>query len=237
MESQVSMEVTENNAPLGFFQRFGKMFIAPSMVFDSLRRKPDFIWPVIFILLSIAFSYPTSNFSTRLLAETFPKYAEVLGTANKNIASVSAVAIGLATALVMLLIAWVIRSGVFTLFAKLLGGEAPRFSSVLAAVGYTYLPLALRSIFTGVAFMTTETVPPLGLDMGMELTDRFFTPLGNLLGEINPFTVLYIVFTMIALERIFKLSRGKALFVTVCCWAVVVGVNILTSVFTLQQFR
>lgn len=197
----------------GFFKRFGMLFSAPGELFAGLVKKPDLIWPLLFLLISVGFSFVVSEVKTQTLADTFPKYAEALQMQQNNVRLISGLVGGLLGAGLM----WLIRAGVYSLFAKILGGTIPKFSSVLSVVGYSYLPQTLCSIFQGSVAALTGTIPPLGLEMGMEIGDRLFTPLGLLLGEINPFSFFYLILVIIALEKTFKLSRVKAVFVAILC--------------------
>ena len=217
----------------GFFGRFGRVFASPSELFASLAVKPDFIWPVIFLLVIAGFSYPISQYTTGVMAEAYPKYAEMTAAAKGQKVFLLAFlgsAFGLA-------IPWLVRTGVFTLFAKLLGGGPQSFKAAFSAVGYTYLPEALRGIFQGGVLLLTGTLPPVGLEMGMELGERLSSPLGVLLGEINPFTLGYLVLTSIALEKAFKLSRGKAVFTTVLTWAIALASQVVTVVYYARMYK
>ncbi|MCL6614896.1 MAG: YIP1 family protein, partial [Firmicutes bacterium] len=192
----------------GFFTRFGRLFVSPFTLFAELAVRPDFLWPIVFLLLIAGFSYPISQYTAKVMADTYPKYAEMMAAAKGR----TLLPLALLSSAFSLAIPWLVRTGVFTLFAKLLGGGPQSFKAAFSAVGYTYLPEALRGIFQGGVLLLTGTLPPVGLEMGMEITERFFTPLGVFLGEINPFTVGYFILTSIALEKAFKLSRGKAVF-------------------------
>lgn len=205
----------------GFFTRFGRLFASPSTLFAELAAKPDFLWPVVFLLVIVGFSYPISQYTTGVMAEAYPKYAEMMAAAKGR----TLLPLALLGSAFSLAIPWLVRTGVFTLFAKLLGGGPQSFKAAFSAVGYTYLPSALQIVFQGGILLLTGTLPPVGLEMGMDLTERLSTPLGRFLGEINPFTVGYLILTSIALEKVFKLSRGKAVFTTLFCWVVVLALS------------
>lgn len=205
----------------GFFGRFGQVLSSPSALFASLTARPDFIWPVIFLLLTAGLSYPISRYTSEIMAEAYPEYAEILSAQRGQAFFV----IGLISSLIGLAIAWLIRTGVFTLFARLLGGSPCSFKAAFSAVGYTYLPAAVQSVFQGGILLLTGALPPVGLEMGMELAERF-KPAGILLGQINPFILGYLLLTVVALEKTFGLSRGKAVFVTLLCWGVALGLSV-----------
>ncbi len=207
----------------GFFKRFGMIFSAPGELFAGLAKKPDLIWPVLFLLISLSFSFSISKVSTQVLVDTFPKYAEALQMQQNSVKLVSGLVGGLLGAGLF----WLIRAGVFSLLAKILGGTVPKFGSVLSVVGYTYLPQTLRTIFQGSVAALTDTIPPLGLEMGMEIGERLFTPMGLFLGEINPFSIFYLILSIIALEKTFNLSRVKAISITILCWVASLGYSML----------
>lgn len=217
----------EENRRMGFFSRLGGLFTSPGEVFSILKEKTDFWWPVIFILFSAGLSYPISLVNMQLMADS-SQYAEVASIFEEpNLFVIISSFIG---ALVMILLAWLVRTGVFTLAAKVLGGDSAPFAAVFSVLGYTYLPQTLRLAFQGTAAMVYGIVPPVGLEMGMELYQRS-APLGIVLTEINPFTAFYLILTTIALEKLFKLSRGKALLITFLSWAVVIGVSLISTRF------
>ncbi len=219
----MEMPIVLPEKKIGFWKSFGMLFSAPGELFERLSHHHDFSWPVLFLLVSLVFSLLLGKVSTQVLVDTFPKYAEALEMQGKNIQLVSQLITGVLGSGLF----WLIRAGVFTLLAKMLGGIAPKFVSVLSVVGYLYLPQTMRILFQGSVATLTGAIPPLGLEMGMEISERLFTPLGLLLGEINPFTLFYLFLTMVGLEKTFKLSRVKAALITIFCWAVTVGYSML----------
>ncbi|MGQ9779652.1 MAG: Yip1 family protein [Bacillota bacterium] len=217
----------------GFFTRFGRLFVSPSTLFADLAAKPDFLWPLVFLLVIAGFTYPISRYTAKVMADLYPKAAEMMAAQGQGIILLA----GIIGGLFGLVVAWLVRTGVFILFAKVLGGEAPSFKVAFSAIGYTHLPQALRVVFQGGTVLLAGTLPPLGLEMGMELGERFTSPLGVLLGEINPFTLGYLVLTSIALEKAFKLSRGKAVFTTVLTWAIALAYHVVTVVYYARMYK
>lgn len=223
---EVSLKA-EDNRQIGFFGRLGGLFTSPGEVFSVLKEKTDFWWPVIFILVSAGLSYPISRVNMQLMADS-SQYAEVAGVFEEP--NLFVIIFSLIGALVTFLLAWLVRTGVFTLAAKALGGDSVSFATVFSVLGYTNLPQTLRLAFQGISAMVYGIVPPVGMEMGMELYQRS-TPLGIVLTEINPFTAFYLILTTLALERLFKLSRGKALLITFLSWAVVIGISLISTRF------
>jgi hypothetical protein len=228
---ETPLTVVNDQPKLGFFSRLAGLFTGPGRVFAWLREKPDFVWPVIFLLISVGFSIPIGNFQTKLMAETFPKYADAMAKA--PVKSQATMVIGIISGLFTIIVIWMITTLIYKLFAKIAGGETTRFTAALSMIGYTYLASSLQSLFQGGILLANGSVPPLGFEAGMELSKRFFTPTGLLLAQINPFAIGGLILTCIALEKGFKLTRGKAITIAILIWIAGIGIQAGLSSFSL----
>ncbi|MCL6590107.1 MAG: YIP1 family protein [Firmicutes bacterium] len=227
METPLTM--VNDQPKLGFLSRLVGLFTGPGRVFAWLSEKPDFIWPVIFLLISLGFSLSVKDFLLQVMIETFPKYAETLAKAPSSLSA------GMLAVSAFSMLLYLVTSAFFYwLLAKMAGGERIRFSAAMSIIGYIQIVNALQSVFLGGVFLATGTYPPLGLEANMELSKRLFTTQGQFLSQINPFTVYWLFLTWAALKKGFKLTGGKATVITIISW--IVGL-LLTVGMSAMQFQ
>ncbi|MCL6589368.1 MAG: YIP1 family protein [Firmicutes bacterium] len=219
--------VRDNLKQLNFFTRITNLFTSPNAVFDSLLKKPDFIWPVIFITITSLINVPITEYINKIAIQSYPKYAEILNSQPQTPMLVS-ILIGF----VSLIALWFIGSLVYWGIAAISGGKSAGFRQILSIIGYTYITMALQMIFQGSIYFTTGILPPTGLEAGMDLTSRFFSPLGIFLSMINPFNIASIILTIVALGKAFQISRTKATVITLIFWIVFVGIAVIGSIFS-----
>ncbi|HEX7713482.1 MAG TPA: Yip1 family protein [Bacillota bacterium] len=233
---ETSVQVNQEQSRLGFFARLGNLFSAPSRVFAQLREKPDLIWPLIFFAVMAGLSLATASFNQKLLADSFPKYAAILSQAQAQKSTFALIG-GAVGSLVGLAFFWVLGTGIYYLMAKIVGGESVKFVAFLAMVGYTNIATLLQTAFQSGVLALTGSIPPVGLETGMELSDRFFTTKGLLLSSINPFAIFGIILIIIALEKAFKISRTKAVSIALIYWVASIAISIGLSTFSFSQLR
>lgn len=231
---ETSIQVNQE-PQIGFFARLGNLFAAPSRVFAQLREKPDLVWPLIFFAVIVGLSLYQADFYQKLMMDSFPKLGAQLSQAQLN-NSPAMVVVKVVSSIVSLLISWCLLTGFYYLAAKILGGEKVRFLAFFLMFGYTNIAEVLKSVFQSGVLALTGTLPPVGLETGMELSDRFFTTKGILLSAINPFAVFGIILIVIALEKAFRISRAKAVAIAMVFWIVTTAISGL-SVSTYAKFR
>lgn len=212
---ETPLTIVNDQPKLGFFSRLTGLFAAPGRVFAWLREKPDFLWPVIFILISAGFSVCMKDFLLKVMIEAYPKYADIFSKA-PNISP----ALMVGSAVFNLLLALLVSTFFYWLLVKMAGGEPIRFTAALSMIGYIQIVAALQSLFQGGVFLITGNYSPVGLEMNLELSQRLFTTQGQLLSQINPFTVFWLFLTWVALRSGFKLTKGKATVITAISWII-----------------
>jgi hypothetical protein len=216
---EIPLTVRNEQPKIGFFSRLTGLFASPGKVFSWLREKPDFLWPVIFILIYMGFTIPILNLQPQVMADKFPKYAEAMAQAPTNNGLVLIFAV--VGALFGLVFAWGFTALIYWLLAKLVGkGETTGYPAALSMIGYTYVATALQYMFQGGLLLANGTMPPVGLEAGMDLGERLFSTTGVLYSQLNPFAIFGLILTCIALEKGFKLTRGKAVTIAILVWVV-----------------
>ena len=164
----------------GLLDRLAGLFYEPGKVFRSLRERPDYVFPVVLILLT---GFLTLLISLKLdyAAILPPEQAEqVLKTPRTVLAVISTL-----TALITIIAGWFLRTAIFLGLGKAAGGEG-RFGSLLSAQGYVIVPEFLGSLLVAIAAVYTGRQIPMALSAILPLAKQG-TPLGVLLGQVSPF--------------------------------------------------
>ncbi|MGD2248300.1 MAG: YIP1 family protein [Candidatus Methanofastidiosia archaeon] len=119
--------------------------------------------------------------------------------------------LGVVIACVSALAVWVIKSGVFHIGSRLLGGESTSISSTIHIIAYTYIPFIFKGILDILKGITYEAPTSIA-----EIMTQPPDPLLNFVTSHFTIFVLWVMgLTIIALREQYNLSVKKALLVVV----------------------
>src|SRR5690554_4588734 len=105
MELQTNV-VERQTEETKFFDRFVLLFTNPGKLVTGLLTKPDFLWPLIFILISLIFASVLSEHTQRITLEYYPEYGEVFESQGISVVTVI-------LSMLMIGLSWLLRAGVF----------------------------------------------------------------------------------------------------------------------------
>jgi hypothetical protein len=143
-----------------------------------------------------------------------------MGTANITLA----LALGLALAAVY----WVLKSVVFHLGSKILGGEKAIISSTIHLIAYTYIPFVFKGILDIIEGVLYE-VPTSMQEFSQLRTDMFLNYVSN---YFNIFVLWALFLMIIAVREQYTLSNKKAALIVLISYIVawILQIVILPSV-------
>lgn len=145
------------------------------------------------------------------------------------------------TGIIGMAIGWLVWAGGLHLLSVMLGGNS-QFGAMWAGVVWSYMPIALRNALqTVVVLVSGEPITNQGLSgllaQERSITELIATPpsagrlaLQSLLAQIDVFTIWNIVLLFIAVMTIARLSRRKALGITLGVWLGLTAVGTLLAV-------
>jgi hypothetical protein len=145
------------------------------------------------------------------------------------------------TGLIGLFVGWLIWTGVLHLLSVMVGGDS-HFGGMWRAVVWSSLPLTLRNMLQiGFVLGTGNLITNPGLS-GLVVQERSVTELitappsaaqlalQTLLAQIDIFTIWNIVLLAIAVMVAARVSRRKAIFITLGVWILFTGLRMLLAI-------
>lgn len=204
---------------MGLLDRVAGLFYEPGAVFRSLVRKPDYMLPIVLIVLGAGISC-LATLRGDLTAALSPAQAEAIA----KIPRARLAALATASYALTISLGWFVRSLAFAALGKAVGGEG-KFSRVLSAQGYVMIPQFLGGLLSTVLLLGLGRPVALGLNDLLPLA-RWRTPLGIVLGQANPFVLGYLILASIAIAETLAISRRKAGAIVVGCWIPIVLVSL-----------
>ncbi|HHY45752.1 MAG TPA: YIP1 family protein [Firmicutes bacterium] len=203
----------------GTFERLLALLVDPGGTFKAIVEKPDFVGPVILIILAAALSIPGAMHAIKEMPESQPGQAPSIPVSSQ----VSAIIASVST-LITLLVWWPIRAAVFMGTGAILGSRLD-FRSSLAVSGYLNYSTFLASLVSAVTILTVGK--PVTPGFGMTLpTSELMTPRGVFLSNLNIFTAIYVFLSIFGLSALWKTSKAKALLATAIMWVIVLAIQV-----------
>lgn len=145
------------------------------------------------------------------------------------------------TGILGILIGWLVWAGALHLISVMVGGDS-QFGGMWRGVVWSYLPIALRNGLQSVYVLATgELITNQGLS-GLVAVDQAVSELiasppspgmlalRSLLAQIDLFNIWNLVLLVIAVMTIARLSRRKAIWITLSVWAVLMVVRVLFAI-------
>ncbi|NLS44582.1 MAG: YIP1 family protein [Firmicutes bacterium] len=184
--------------------------------FEDIIKKPDFVLPVIFIVLSgILGLVPLSH--------SFGTMPELMPPSTSELSKSAAMGTASTAFIVSQFIWWPLRALIFVGAGALIGSRID-FKKSLAVSGYLNITLVLSGIITAITVAVTGQAVVLGF--GITLTpDQLTTPWGIILSSINIFSIIYIILSSIALSRLWNVKISKSAAITIIMWALVIALS------------
>jgi hypothetical protein len=225
---QDMQEETEEIEELGFGDKLMALLTEPMLLFENIRHKPDWIKPLILLLVFVLIS--SALITQLVVVPNLPKYiaenpniseedkAEMLSdTAQmdriKLISSIS----GILSPVIGNVVSVLILAVILFSFATLMGsnmGFIHHFSLVVYTSLINILGMIVRVplvIFKSDPYMTTSLANILP-------AEKIGTPMYTLLSQFDPFTIWTLVLTALGFSVINKATKGKGFAIVFGLW-------------------
>ena len=188
----------------------------PGPTFEDIVRNPDFVVPVVFIVLAGALGLVPVIHTFKTMPELIPSDVPMPSQ------SVT-IGITLITAIISQLIWWPLRALIFSGIGAFIGSKVD-FKKSLAISGYLNVTLVLSGLITAIVIITTGNAVVLGLGMTLS-PSQLATPWGVVLSSMNIFSLMYLILSSIALAKLWNVKISKAATITIVMWALVVALS------------
>jgi hypothetical protein len=144
------------------------------------------------------------------------------------------------TGVIGLLIGWLVWAGALHLFSVMVGGDS-RFGGMWRGVVWSYLPVVLRNALQAIYVLATgELIANQGLSglvaTGQTVSELIASPpspgrlaLRSVLTQIDLFNIWNLILLVFAVITIARLSRRKAIGITLGVWAGLMLVRVLLA--------
>ena len=188
----------------------------PGPTFEEIVKSPDYVMPVIFIILAGLLGLVSVAHTLKTLPELVPSGVPM---PSKSVT----IGITLITFVVGQFIVWPLRALIFSGIGAMIGSRVD-FRKSLAVSGYLNVTLVISGIVT--AIVIAATGQPVVLGLGMTLPpQQLTTAWGVVLSNINVFSLIYLALSSVALAKLWDVRLSKAASITIIMWILVIAVS------------
>ena len=212
-------------------QRLAGVLFAPAETFEDIARKPDFLAPILAIILigvltSIAV-VPKLDFETMMRDQMAQANREMSPEDLDRVARIGAASgkvLAYAGPLLSIIILLIVAAVLLMAF-RLMGGEGT-FKQAFSASLYAWMPLIVYSIIAAIIIMSRESVTPDLLPVIVRSNPGFLADpqsqkvLFALLTALDVFTIWTLVLLSIGFSYVARVSKTKAAAIVVSLWIV-----------------
>jgi hypothetical protein len=240
-----TVETAPNEKTPPLWQLLFGIIDRPAATFKAvLARRKWYMWavPLLVVLLCMAFMMVVrtpydmeiaQQELERRLATMTPEQAEAARAGMETFMSFPVrLAMGLVTAIIMLLIGVVVQAAILYFGALVAGGEV-EFGSVFTMSTWTRLPMALYFLVQAVFMVIAQralTAPGVSsLVATGDLMKDAQNPLFTLLGRLDPFWLWHLFLIVVGLSVAARFSRVKSLVLTLVYVVVSLAVTTLPT--------
>jgi hypothetical protein len=240
-----TVETAPNEKTPPLWQLLFGIIDRPAATFKAvLARRKWYMWavPLLVVLLCMAFMMVVrtpydmeiaQQELERRLATMTPEQAEAARAGMETFMSFPVrLAMGLVTAIIMLLIGVVVQAAILYFGALVAGGEV-EFGSVFTMSTWTRLPMALyflvQAVFMVIAQRALNAPGLSSLVATGDLMKDAQNPLFTLLGRLDPFWLWHLFLIVVGLSVAARFSRVKSLVLTLVYVVVSLAVTTLPT--------
>jgi hypothetical protein len=221
------------------FERIAGVLFAPAETFEDISRKPDFLVPILLILLigyaSTILLMPRMDWDSVMAqqAEQMKKRQPNMTEADMERASGIVKTFGTVMAYIapILMFAWyVVVAGIFLLAFRLMGGQGT-FGQAFSTVLYSWIPMLVNSIVITIVAIMRGSVDPVTMATLVKSNPAFLVDmkahpaLYSLLASVDIFTIWMLILLIIGFATLSRVSRAKAAAIVISLWLVLVLVK------------
>jgi hypothetical protein len=226
------------------FQRIIGVLFSPDATFASIARRPDWVVPLLFILiLSLANGIVLSSRidfgapAREAMAQNKNMTQEQMDRAEKMSVGMGKVAKFIAP--VIAIIVLLIVAGALLLTIRLMGGEGD-FKQAFSVTCYAWIPNVLQAIILtiivlakGATGINPQTFPTMVRSNPAFLVDMKTQPMAfALLSSLDLFTIWVLVLLIIGFAYVGRVSKAKAAVAVLSLWAVTILFKLVPAALT-----
>jgi hypothetical protein len=240
-----AVETTTNGESTPMWQLLLGIIDRPAATFEAvLARRKWYMWavPLVIVLLCLgAMMVVRTPYDMEIAQQQLERQLATMPAEQAEAARVGAetfmsfpvrLAMGLATAVIMLLIGVVVQAAILYFGALVAGGEVD-FGPVFTMSSWTRLPMAayflVQAIFMFVAKRAINAPGLSSLVATGDLMKDAQDPLFTLLGRLDPFWLWHLFLVVVGLAVAAQSSRKKSLVLTVIYAAITLAVTAIPS--------
>lgn len=225
--------------PKNSFQRIAGVLFAPASTFEDIARKPDFIVPLLLILVlgyvSTILMMPHMDWDavTAQQMEAVKAKNPNMSQADMDRMARMTKAFGKVAGYVGPLfgIVWLLLiSAVLLLAFRLFGGQGT-FGQAFSTVLYSWMPMVINSIVLTIVAIGRGKIDPTKMATVVKSNPAFLVDmkeqpiLFSLLSNLDVFTIWMLVLLIIGCAAFSKTSRAKAAAIVLSLWAVAIVIK------------
>lgn len=197
-------------AKTGFFDDITNLFTAPSVLMESLSRRPKVLVP---FLLMIGLGAMMSLFSKQAyLKDMLDIATQQNPTMDPNMIRMqmeSSYILSIIGSALGGILACLILAVIFLLIGKLMGGEGT-YKKVLSTLSYSYVIVAFGGFLAGIGKMLTGSFF-FDFSPMIFIGEKMFTsPMLSLLALLNPFYIWYLIVASIGMSKAHQMEQKKS---------------------------
>lgn len=203
--------------------------------FKKLKSEKKWVMALLFVFIPIILTAISQGMIQRKQSDLTMQLAETMGGLDETqLESVKAIqglltGITLVVGVLMGLLFWVLKSVVFHVLSRVMGGEKGELSSTIHLIAYTYLPLVFKGIIDLYKGMTYQT--PSYEEFMREIQSPDI--LVSFAQFFNIFLIWALVLMIIAVREQYNLDKKKAILVVLApyvgAWILQIALSSLGS--------
>ena len=212
------------------FARIAGVLFAPAETFEDIRRKPDFVVPLIVILLIgyVSLFLLIPHMDLQAMQQQQREAMQARGMSQQDIDQQMKIAGKFGQVITYLVplfgLIWIfIVAGVLYLAFRIMGGDAT-FHQALSTVFYSWMPLVIGGIITTIVVMMRGKVDPSMMGnivkshLGILTNAKDHPVLFALLSAIDLFNIWTVVLLIIGFAIMSRFSKMKSAVIVLTMW-------------------
>lgn len=219
------------------FQRIAGVLFAPADTFRDIARRPDIVMPLIILVIigfvTSALIIPRMDFEAAF-REQMASQNSKMSDADLDRAAKMGSAFGKVmawTGPVWGILIWAVIAGVLLLAHRLFGGEG-NFKQAFSTVLYSWIPLTINGIVTGIVAVARGEIDPTTMQTLVKSNPAFLVDmkenpiLFSALSSLDLFTIWTLILLIIGFATLSRLSRAKSAAIVISLWLLTVVVKL-----------
>jgi len=215
------------------FSRLAGVFFSPGETFASIVRRPDFVVPLVIIMLISLLSgvLIAEKVDFKLLIrdqiESSPNASRIPADMKEKQISIGA---GFAKALTFFapitsVVGLVIFAAIFFAAFKIFGGEGD-FLQAFSITAYAWMPNMIKAILTLIPVLTKKSLTmytlqnPIASNLGYFIDPKAHPIEAAFLGSFDLFTIWTLILLIIGFAAMSRFSRAKSAVILLSLWAI-----------------